>query len=164
MFDEKQKKESKQTPPPPPPSHASHTWWRGTMTWAGLPPVRPLMVCSRCFAHQPSELHVISCLFRSHFCFCLSHWNWYTLRIPRGTDQKGGVPPWNTARKLGDFPTCNSEGWCPRHLEHTVRQVTLHGNQHKPLPCTHLVTPWQMWDGIKNQIVQQHTVKWYSCY
>ena len=25
------------------------------------------------------------------------------------------MPPWNAR----DFPTCNAEGWCPRHLDHT---------------------------------------------
>ena len=42
------------------------------------------------------------------------NWTRSTLRIPR-TRPKGGVAPWNAARMLGDFPTCNSEGWCPRH-------------------------------------------------
>ena len=30
------------------------------------------------------------------------------------------VPLWNAARKLGDFPSCNSEAFCRRHLEHAI--------------------------------------------
>ena len=33
---------------------------------------------------------------------------------------KGGVPPRNAARKLGDLSSSNSEGWCPRNLEHII--------------------------------------------
>ena len=40
-----------------------------------------------------------------------------------GTRPKGGVLPRNAARKLGDFPTCISERWCPRHREHTAKST-----------------------------------------
>ena len=55
----------------------------------------------------------------SHFCWERHHWARSTLRIPRGRP-KGGVPPRN-ARKLGDFPSCNSDGWTGTH--HHVVQV-----------------------------------------
>ena len=42
-----------------------------------------------------------------------------------GAGPKGGVPPWNASRKLGDFPTCNLEGWCLRHLERTISRESL---------------------------------------
>ena len=38
----------------------------------------------------------------------------------RGGRQKGGVPPRNAARNLFDFPSSDSEGWCPRILECTI--------------------------------------------
>ena len=47
------------------------------------------------------------------------------LSEPRvGTNQKGGVPRWNAARKLEDFPLCNWGEWCTRHLEHTHHSTT----------------------------------------
>ena len=59
---------------------------------------------------------------RRHFCWEHHHCTRPNLRIPRWW-QKEGVPPWNAPRKLGDFPTSNSEGWCPRYLDHNMSSV-----------------------------------------
>ena len=69
-----------------------------------------------------SAFYDVASLKGQPFSMLPSHWETASVysQNSEGWRQIGGVPPKSAARKLGDFPTSDSEGWCLRIQEHNM--------------------------------------------